>query len=372
MIEELPIWGIPVIFGVFGACVGSFLNVVIYRVPLGIPVNDPARSFCPTCEKAIPWYLNIPIFSWLILRGRSACCHTRISPRYCLVELLTAILFVWLGYEYADCSIGSAALLCVWAALAVCIIFIDAERLIVFRSHTLIAAAAGLGACWLNPYLLIDNEVFTGPDALKAGFIGALAGYALIRLIIELGKLLFGSWHESYEEPVPWLLKEPESEEEELQLVIDGKPHDWSMLFHRESDKAVLTCTRLNIDRVHAYADCTVTLYADRIETADGRTHMLEDIKSAEGALTEIRAKREAMGAGDAWIMMMIGCIGGWQAVVFCIFAASLLGIAQAIASRLSFGRNMPFGPALLVAGFIWLLGGRCLWVMYLDYIGAA
>lgn len=92
MSDALPAWLIPLIFGLMGACIGSFLNVVIYRTPLGISVNDPARSFCPECEEPIPWYLNIPVLSWLTLRGKSACCGTRISFRYCFVELLTALL----------------------------------------------------------------------------------------------------------------------------------------------------------------------------------------------------------------------------------------------------------------------------------------
>ena len=54
MSDALPAWLIPLIFGLMGACIGSFLNVVIYRTPLGISVNDPARSFCPECEEPIP------------------------------------------------------------------------------------------------------------------------------------------------------------------------------------------------------------------------------------------------------------------------------------------------------------------------------
>ncbi len=368
MINELPAWMIPTVFGLFGLCIGSFLNVVIYRMPLGIPVNNPSRSYCPTCKTPIPWYLNIPVISWLMLRGKSACCGKAISPRYCLVEALTGGLFAWIGGIYGADSPAAAALLCLWLTMAICVIFIDAEHLIVFRRQTIIGALAAVGAGWFYPFIYVDQEVMSGADAVKAAALGGLAGYLLIRVIIETGKLLFGSWQAHYDAPAPWHLKEPATDMDEMELVIHDQSYGWSMLFHRESDKALFSGGRLLINGEQA-ATGDFYLYPDRIETADGQVFKLEEIKSAGGTLTNIHAKREAMGAGDAWIMMMIGCMGGWQATVFCIFIGSLLGIAQALISRLGFGKNMPFGPALLSAAIIWLLGGKQLWLMYLEFI---
>src|SRR2546425_2672902 len=81
--------------GIFalGLTFGSFLNVCIHRMPLGLSVVYPG-SACPGCKKPIRFYDNIPVLSWLILRGRCRNCGTRISPRYLVVELLTAILFL--------------------------------------------------------------------------------------------------------------------------------------------------------------------------------------------------------------------------------------------------------------------------------------
>ena len=75
--------------GVVGLFVGSFLNVVVYRAPLGLSVAAP-RSFCPTCERQLHWWENVPVVSWLALRGRCHTCHQPISVRYPLVELATA------------------------------------------------------------------------------------------------------------------------------------------------------------------------------------------------------------------------------------------------------------------------------------------
>ena len=326
------------------------------------------RSFGPECEEAIPWYLNIPVLSWLALRGKSACCGTRISFRYCFVELLTALLFAALGWKYADASAEAAVLLCLWTAMAIVIMFIDAEHLIVFRTQALIGAAAGVGACALYPFLLPDNDVMTWTDAFTASVLGGIAGYAAIRLVIELGKLLFGTWKQHFDAPAPWSLKEPESDRDELQLIINGQPHDWSMLFHRATDKAVISGGSVTIDG-ETLPPCSVILRQDRIELENGDVFPLEDLESVEGTMTDIRAQREAMGSGDAWILMMAGCVGGWQGAVFCLFLGSLLGIVQAVVSRMGFGRNLPFGPALLSAALIWLLGGDQWWLAYLRFI---
>ncbi|MDD5729724.1 MAG: prepilin peptidase [Candidatus Omnitrophica bacterium] len=87
---------------IFGAIVGSFLNVCIYRMPLGQSVVVP-RSFCPNCKKTIPWFDNVPFLSYILLGGKCRSCKQKISPRYLLVELLTALMFLWF-YNYFGLS----------------------------------------------------------------------------------------------------------------------------------------------------------------------------------------------------------------------------------------------------------------------------
>src|SRR5215218_6205270 len=88
-----------VVIFVLGSMVGSFLNVCIHRLPLGQSVVSPP-SHCPHCKYSIPWFLNVPLFTWVFLRGKCKNCGAPISVRYFLVELLTAVLFTicWLHF----------------------------------------------------------------------------------------------------------------------------------------------------------------------------------------------------------------------------------------------------------------------------------
>ena len=86
-----PVW--LVFAAVIGACIGSFLNVVIYRLPLGQSLVSPP-SRCPKCDTRLNWYDNIPVFGWLLLRGRCRQCRNAISIQYPIVEAITALLFV--------------------------------------------------------------------------------------------------------------------------------------------------------------------------------------------------------------------------------------------------------------------------------------
>jgi leader peptidase (prepilin peptidase)/N-methyltransferase len=83
----------------FGACIGSFLNVCIFRIPENRSIVFPG-SFCPSCKKNIPFYCNLPIISYLFLRGRCKFCKTRISPRYPLIEILTGIFAFFLFSKF--------------------------------------------------------------------------------------------------------------------------------------------------------------------------------------------------------------------------------------------------------------------------------
>ncbi|MBX9718999.1 MAG: prepilin peptidase [Microbacteriaceae bacterium] len=109
--------------GVFGALIGSFLNVVVHRVPLGLSVVRPA-SRCPSCSTAIRRADNVPVLSWLLLRGRCRTCAAPISVRYPLVELLTALAFAGVALLFGPAVVASTDALSIGAAILVLIAFL--------------------------------------------------------------------------------------------------------------------------------------------------------------------------------------------------------------------------------------------------------
>ena len=129
-----------------GASIGSFLNVCIYRLPLGMSVNEPRRSFCPNCKYHFPIWLNLPIISWIMLRGKCANCSKPISIRYLLVELLTGLLFLalWL--------LGTLLLTRSWGAIGITVLLAP-MILFLARSQLLLVAAICSGIVILYPML---------------------------------------------------------------------------------------------------------------------------------------------------------------------------------------------------------------------------
>jgi leader peptidase (prepilin peptidase) / N-methyltransferase len=132
----------------FGLAFGSFLNVWIYRLPRGLSIVHP-RSACPHCGKPIAFYDNIPVLSWLILRGRCRNCSTHVTVRYLIVELLTGGMFVLC---YSNFGLSLAALKCaIFGFLLLGLIFTDAETHLLPDKMTLTGLVIGLALSWFVP-----------------------------------------------------------------------------------------------------------------------------------------------------------------------------------------------------------------------------
>jgi leader peptidase (prepilin peptidase) / N-methyltransferase len=148
---------------VFGLMFGSFLNVCIYRMPRGLSVTRP-RSSCPNCRNPIRFYDNIPVLSWLILRGRCRNCAARISPRYMVIELLTGLLLLLC---YAQLGFTLAALKCsIFGFLLLGLIFSDAETKLLPNKLTLPGFGLGLLFSLFVPINDLATQLIAGVVSL--------------------------------------------------------------------------------------------------------------------------------------------------------------------------------------------------------------
>jgi leader peptidase (prepilin peptidase) / N-methyltransferase len=144
---------------VLGLAFGSFLNVCIYRLPLDLSVVTP-RSACPGCKKAIAFYDNVPVVSWLLLRGRCRHCRARISSRYLFVELLTAFFFLG-SYAYFGLTLATLKY-CAFGFLLLGLIFTDAETKLLPDKLTLPGLALGLLFSLLVPVHDLASQFLPG------------------------------------------------------------------------------------------------------------------------------------------------------------------------------------------------------------------
>lgn len=352
---------------VFGSCVGSFLNVVIYRVPLGLSVNNPKRSFCPQCRYAIPMWQNIPLVSWLLLRGKCANCRGEIPLRYFGVELLTALLFaaVWVVFPPLATPFLFACM-----ALLVAISFIDAEHLIIPTVLTWIGTAAGvLGAfAWPRLSALADP---LAADSWQAGLTRSATGWAVgffgLWAVVLGGKALFGKKITRFPAPVAWELREGEGDEEELKFVIDGEEHLWGDLFFRKSDQLILEGGQTCVDNGAAQAGSLI-IRTSTVEL-DGKVLSIGNLKSLAGTASRVVIPREAMGMGDIYLLGMLGALFGWPAVAFALFGGCIFAIIAALIGRIGLGVHLPFGPFLALGGATWAFGGWRLWQWYVEVL---
>jgi leader peptidase (prepilin peptidase)/N-methyltransferase len=190
----------PFALAILGICIGSFLNVVIHRVPLmlergwkqesadllGVTAPEaPALTLatppsrCPSCGHAIAWHENIPLASWLWLRGRCSACKTRISARYPVVEVLTGVLFAFVGWRFGAHPV--TLLWCAFSATLVALAGIDWDTTLLPDNMTLPLLWAGLVAASLGWTIPLGEALW-----------GAVAGYLSLWSVYWLFKLTTG------------------------------------------------------------------------------------------------------------------------------------------------------------------------------------
>ncbi len=343
------------LFGAFafviGAAVGSFLNVCIYRWPVDLSINRPRRSFCPNCKQPIPWQQNLPLISWIVLRGRCANCGAKISFRYFAVELVTALLFlaIWESFPW---QVATAY----WVFVSFLIIgtFIDFEHFIIPDRVTIGGVIAGVAFSVTVPALMgTDSRLAAGVRS----FLAAALGYVILWIVLEAGKIAFGRKRIRFEAPTlfTWAKRGDDAD-----FVVGTEESLWSDYFAREKDRLLLICEEVRIDH-HTYGNVTLDFRYDSV-TAEGHVTMLDDVTHISGVARELVIPREAMGRGDLKFLAAIGAFLGWRAVLFSLFAGSLLGsivgLITLVVGKPVWSAKLPFGPYLAFGAVTWMFFG--------------
>ena len=335
-----------------GAVVGSFLNVCIYRLPLDLSVNKPRRSFCPNCKTQLTWYQNIPLLSWLFLRGKCANCGARIAFRYFAVELLTALLFLWVWKVFPW---PMAIAYWVFVALLIAATFIDFEHFIIPDEITIGGTVAGIVASLAVPQLM---ETAHRGRAVLVSAASAALGYVLLWLVLEAGKKVFGKKRIKLEGPTPfnWTRKGDDAD-----FVVGMEQGLWSDYFARETDQLILHCNEAVIDQRNLGA-ADLRFHYNRVNFGSEEL-ALDTLDRISGVARELEIPREAMGRGDLKFLACIGAFLGWRAVLFSVFAGSLagslVGLLTLIVGKRVWSAKLPFGPYLALGAFIWMFWGE-------------
>ncbi len=168
---------IEVLIIILGLSVGSFLNVCIFRIPNREFISKP-RSKCPKCKHQLKFWENIPIFSYLLLKGKCSSCHSHISLRYPLIEILTSLLFLLIYYFYGFTI--ETLLLCVLFSIVIIITFVDIDVQLIPNGLLI------LGLIPVSIYVILF-----GLENIWAHLFGAIGLSALFFLIGYLGKIFY-------------------------------------------------------------------------------------------------------------------------------------------------------------------------------------
>jgi leader peptidase (prepilin peptidase)/N-methyltransferase len=372
----VPDWIWFVFIFAFGCCVGSFLNVVIYRLPRDESLIKPP-SACPACGRGIRFYDNIPLISWLLLRAKCRYCKAPISPRYIIIELLTGLVFVGLFFLFfrTDLRVGVSPFLAGgWFIYLISIILlatliaasaIDLKLWVIPLSICWFATAVGLigsalGVYIIDPAIIRDYGLLPSASAKTA----SLATGAAIGLAISLVLLLTGLIKRSYE------TEDASSNQTVPQTTpassgIEGSQE--TQINHRlEICREVIFLLPIIICSLAAYwlsqknpSIRTWWLNFSQQPVIAGLLGSLWGYFVGCGVVWFARILgtlgfgKEAMGLGDVHLMGAAGAVIGASLVVVAFFIAPFFGLAWAgLRTFFKKTRQIPYGPFLSLGIF--------------------
>jgi leader peptidase (prepilin peptidase)/N-methyltransferase len=319
-------------------------------MPLGISVVSPP-SHCPHCKYSIPWFLNVPLVTWLWLRGKCKNCSAPISPRYFLVELLTGVTFTACWMAFGRQSALLALVYALFLAGLIVATFIDFEHFIIPDEITIGGMVVGFVCSFFLP-VLHGQQSLTG--GMEQSVFGILVGAGLIYAILRLGKLMFGRQKLALPANTRIIFSE-------TAVHLPDKDIPYEELFYRQSDVIAMQARTVElVDR--GYKDVLVRLSPKRLLIGEEELNP-EKVPHMEAVTAEIVLPREAMGLGDVKFMAAIGAFLGWQSVIFSLMVSSLIGsfvgVTLILMGKREWSSRLPYGPYIALAAATWVFGGK-------------
>lgn len=373
----------------FGLIVGSFLNVCIYRLPRGISIVRPG-SFCPGCGRPIKPIDNIPLLSYIMLKGKCRYCGAHISLRYPLVEGLYASICEGLYLKF-----GLSPLLPVYLAFLgalVVVSFIDIDLRLIPDQISLPGIRLGFALSFFVPGMPRWRDSLIGVVLGGGLLIAVIYGYEFltakrIEHRVEKGEDL-SSICEKYRKKGYEILETDVLKWNRLAGEVRLKPGQKVTLpVKRELVGGRVTAAILRLlgfgwlvekeEEYRVKKGDTVEKLAQRFGT---RKKIIEELNCLpttacvrEGQKLRISLSKAAMGGGDVKLLAMIGSFAGWQGVLFTIFVGSILGTIFGLISMLVSGADrtykIPFGPFLSAAAALFVFFGKGLVEWYLGIL---
>jgi leader peptidase (prepilin peptidase)/N-methyltransferase len=304
-----------------------------------------------TAWYSIPWYLNIPLVTWVYLRGKCRNCRAPISIRYFLVELLTGILFAGAWLAFGRTSPWLPLIYAVFLAGLIVATFIDFEHFIIPDEITIGGMVVGFICSFLLPTLQGETSL---SGAMRQSLLGMGVGAGVIYLIVRVGKLVFGRQRMNLPTDTRIVFTE-------TAVQLPDKEIPYEDLFYRQSDTVTLHARTVElVDR--CYSNVVVRLSPAALKIGEERMDP-EEVPHLEAVSAEIVLPREAMGLGDVKFMAAIGAFLGWQAVLFSLvvssFIGSLVGIGLVAARKRALSSRLPYGPYIAMAAAVWIFAGH-------------
>ncbi len=391
------------IVAVMGCCIGSFLNVVIWRLPRGESLVSPG-SHCPKCGHAIAAWQNIPLLSWLVLRGRCFSCRAPISVRYPLIEMLTGLLFlgVWAAVYQAALPWGCLPVHFFLVSALFASAIADAETGLIPNAITYTGLAVALVAALALPaavyypggerplaaeetfsvflgglaLLLPEGTLLPGDRAYAVAhcLFGVVVGAGFLLAVRQVGHWLWRRRRTRFATPTALRFRDGHLQ------IGDGADDALADLFRAGTDSLRFAAHRVRIRR-HAGAEVVLSagdgaavelLFLPDQITAGEHAFTPEEIADLSADVTEVEQQREVLGLGDVKLMAMIGAFLGPDACVYILLIAALAGSmvgGALILIRPRQGRSFAFGPFLAGAAAVWFFFGNHLVLWYGNVI---